>query len=98
MRSLILAAALLAATPAFAQQPNMVLLPRTLAEAAAQWVMQPDATTAVRLFAGLQACLADNPANGRVQHTGPDQCPAVTEALAEREKELADARKAAEKH
>ena len=65
--------------------PEMVLLPRNLAEAAAQWIATPDAATAVRIYATLQACLADNPVNGRVQRMGQDQCPAVTAALAERE-------------
>lgn len=79
------------------QQPEMVLLPRQLAETAAQWISAPDATTAVRIFAALQACLADNPQGGRLTRQGQDQCPAVTAALAARDKELADAKAAAAK-
>lgn len=101
MRHLTLAAALLAVAPAFAQPPpaapEMVLLPRILAETAAQWIGAPDATTAVRVFAALQACLADNPQGGRLVRQGQDQCPAVTAALAARDKELADAKAAAAK-
>ncbi len=91
MRPLILAAALLLPLPALAAPKpaphptipaGMVLLPRQAAEAAAQWIAAPNAETAVRLYAGLLACLADNPdARGVVRHTGPDQCPAVTAAL-----------------
>ena len=95
MRPLILAALLLAPLAAQAQQPkpDMVLLPRTLAEAAAQWMQQPDPTSAIRIYAALLACLADNPVNGRVVRQGADQCPAVTAALAERDKALAGAQK-----
>ncbi len=93
MRSLILAAllALLLPTVAFAAPKaaphptipaGMVLLPRQAAEAAAQWIAAPNAETAVRLYAGLLACLNDNPdAQGVVRREGPDQCPAGTAAL-----------------
>lgn len=91
MRHLILAAALLApsvalAAPKPAPHPTIpagiVLLPRQAAEAAAQWIAAPNAETAVRLYAGLLACLNDNPdARGVVRRSGPDQCPAVTAAL-----------------
>src|SRR6185312_11029033 len=102
MRRLILAAFLVAPFAAQAQQqpqkPEMVLLPRQVAEAAAQWIAQPNAGNAVQLYAAMTACIADNPSSGVVRHVGPDQCPAVTEALAAREKELADAKKAEPKH
>ena len=93
MRPLILAAAMLAlllptvalAAPKPAPPPTipagMVLLPRQAAEAAAQWIAAPNAETAVRLYAGLVACLNDNPTGGIVRRKGPDQCPAVTAAL-----------------
>lgn len=64
-----------------AQKPEMVLLPRALAEAAAQWIATPNAGNAVQIYAGLAACIADNPVNGVVRRTGADQCPAVTQAL-----------------
>lgn len=98
MRSLILASLLATlALPAVAQQPvpqpEMVLLPRAAVEAAirdAQAIatLHPDlATPAVQeAFGALAACLADNPVNGRLVRQGADQCPAVTAALAEREK------------
>ena len=90
MRHLIVAAALLApavalAAPKPAPHPTIpagiVLLPRQAAEAAAQWIAAPNAETAVRLYAGLLACLADNPTGSTVRREGPDQCPAVTAAL-----------------
>lgn len=80
-----------------APQPDMVLLPRQLVETAAQWIAVPSATDAVQLFLMLQACVADNPAGGVIRHNGPDQCPAVTQALAAQSRELADANKAAAK-
>ncbi len=89
-RILPLAAALLAPMSALAAPKppphltipaGMVLLPRQAAEAAAQWIAAPNAETAVRLYAGLVACLNDNPVDGVVRREGPDQCPAVTAAL-----------------
>ena len=44
-------------------------------------IAAPNAETAVRLYAGLLACLADNPTGSTVRREGPDQCPAVTAAL-----------------
>lgn len=67
------------------QPPEMALMPRQLVEMAAGWIAHPDATTAVQLYAGLQACLADNPTNGVVRRTGVDECPVVTQALAARD-------------
>ncbi len=106
MRNLTLATILATmALPALAQQPppkpEMALLPRGAVEAAIRDVqaiatLHPDlATPAVeQAFGALAACLADNPVNGRLTRQGQDQCPAVTEALAERDKALADAQKA----
>jgi len=103
MRSLILALSLVptlavAQAPAMqSPQPDMVLLPRWLAETAAQWIAAPNATDAVQLFIALQACLADNPIAGVTHREGPDQCPAVTRALAAQAQGLADAKKPAAK-
>lgn len=97
---LTLAALLLAPLAAQAQQPpqpDVVLLPRDVVESVREWMFAPNPQTAIRLFAALNACIADNPVNGHIMRQGQDQCPAVTAALAERDKELADARKAAEK-
>jgi hypothetical protein len=103
MRRLILVLSLVP-TLAFAQasapqppQPDLILLPRQLAESAMQWIAAPNATDAVQLFALLQACLADNPVGGLVRRSGPDQCPQVTQALAAQSRGLADAKKAAAK-
>ena len=97
MRALILAFALLLPIAAHAQQPTieMVLVPRGIAETALSWIMAPNANNAVQLYAALQACIADNPHGGVTRRSGPDQCPAVTEALAAQEKALADATRAA---
>lgn len=78
---------------AWAQDPEMVLLPRNLAQAAVQWMAQPDPTIAVNLHALLFACIQDNPTGGSTVHTGQDQCPAVTSALAARDKEISDLKK-----
>lgn len=97
MKRLILASLLLT-TPAFAQQPpapEMVLLPRSVAETAAQWIASPNAGNAVQLYAALTACISDNPHGGVTTHMGQDQCGAVTAALAARDKEIADLKAAA---
>ena len=90
------------ARAADAPKPDMALLPRAAVESAIRDVqaiatLHPDlATPAVQeAFGALAACLADNPVQGRLERRGADQCPAVTEALAERDKALADARKPA---
>jgi hypothetical protein len=85
---------LLAVAPASAAAqsapPEMVLMPRVLVQAALNWIAQPDPVVAVKLFAQLNACLQDNVQDA--PRTLPDQCAPVTEALAAREKELADLR------
>lgn len=73
-------------------KPDMVLLPREVATAAANWIAQPDAATAVKLYAALSACINDNPSGGAVTRMGQDQCAVVTDALAARDKEMADLR------
>lgn len=82
------------AVPAAAQQslpkPDVVLLPRDVAQSAMAWIATPDPTVAVRLFSALQACVGNNPQDGRVVRQGQDQCPVVTEALAARDKEIED--------
>ena len=89
MKKLALALSLLP-TIAFAQPappaPDIVLLPRAVAETAAQWIAQPNAGNAVQLYAALIACINDNPVGGVVRHIGQDQCPVVTEALAAQDK------------
>jgi hypothetical protein len=70
----------------------MVLLPRSLAEAAVQWIAAPNAGNAVQLYDSLAACLADNPHDGVTWRMGQDQCSGVTEALAAQAKALADAK------
>lgn len=86
----IFAASLLVPCAAFAQSvdEDVVILPRATAEAAANWIANPNAMSAVNLFASLKVCLADNPRDGVTRTTGADQCPAVTRAV----KELADLR------
>lgn len=93
MKRFAILVSLLSATPALAQQPpatEMVLLPRAVAEAAAQWIAAPNAGNAVQLYASLTACIADNPQGGVVRHGGQDQCSTVTEALAAQAKQVAD--------
>jgi hypothetical protein len=69
--------------------PDMVLLPRTLAEAVRTWIGHPDATTAVQLYAALEACEAANAAHPPAR----DDCPAVTAALRAQRDAVAEARK-----
>ena len=76
------------------QPPEMVLMPRAQIEAMLNWMAQPDPTTAIRLASVVTACLANNPQGGVVRRSGPDQCPVVTEALAARDKQIADLTKA----
>ena len=82
---------------ALAQQPGtppeMVLLPRPLAEQALAWIATPNPTNAVMLYASFAACLNDNPHNGVATRSGQDQCQMVTDALAARDKEIADLKK-----
>jgi hypothetical protein len=99
MRRLALAAAFFipAATPAMAQQPTakpeMVLIPRVVAEEAASWIRHPDINTHIDLYAAIGACLADNPHDGVLRRMGADQCQSVTDAIAARDKEIADLKK-----
>lgn len=72
------------------QKPDLVLIPRDMAQMAANWITQPDPTIAVKLYAALTACIQDNPNNGSVMRVGPDQCPSVTAEIAERDKQIAD--------
>lgn len=67
----------------------MVLIPRSVAETALNWISQPDAAVAVKLYAAFSACIADNPTGGVMTRSGPDQCGIVTEAIDARDKELA---------
>ena len=94
-QALLAAVACLVGGTAMAQgaPPDVVLLPRAVAQAAMQWVMAPDPTNAVRIYAALQACMQNNPHDGVTTRMGPDQCPEVTEALAARNKEIADLKK-----
>lgn len=89
----LIAAAILLTVPAFGQQAppdtEMVLVPRAVAEQAAQWIAQPNAGNAVMLYASLEACIKDNPHDGKVERIGQDLCPAVTAAIAARAKEIA---------
>lgn len=86
---------LLLAVPAIADERHEVVLIRhDVALAAMNWIAEPTAANAVKLYAVLQACIDDNPNNGAVTRKGgPDQCPEVTQAIAERDRELADLRK-----
>lgn len=94
MNRLLLAALLLAPLAAAAQPaPEMVLLPRQVAEAARDWIATPNAGNAVQLYALLSACLDDNPKDGRLVRMGADRCQPVTDAIAARDKEIADLKK-----
>ena len=75
------------------QKPDVVLIPRDVAQMALNWIAAPDPTVAVRLYSALQACIQDNPHNGAVSRMGSDQCPVVTQAIEARTKEIADLQK-----
>lgn len=92
MRLPVIVAALLITIPALAQTapPEMVTIPRVVAEAAVEQIHHPDPRTNIDVLVTLQACLADNPQNGRLVRMGPDQCSSVTDALAARDKTIAD--------
>ena len=82
------------ATPAMAQQPpEMVLIPRPVAEQALQWIATPNAANAVMLYAAFSACMRNNPHQGVTTRAGGDDCPTVTDAIAARDKEIADLKK-----
>jgi hypothetical protein len=91
----LLAAGLVPAAGQPAPTQEMVLLPRSLVDEALRWIADPNAGNAVHLFASLDACLSDNPNNGRLARIGPDRCAVVTEALAAQAKALTDAATAA---
>jgi hypothetical protein len=93
MRLPTILAALFLATPALAQTapPEMVTIPRVIAEAAVEQIHHPDPRNNIDVLVTLQACLADNPQNGRLVRMGPDQCSSVTDALTARDKALSDA-------
>lgn len=93
MRFPAILAALLIATPALAQTapPEMVTIPRDVAQAAANQIHHPDPMNNVDVLVVLQSCMADNPVGGRLVRMGPDQCSSVTDALGARDKALSDA-------
>lgn len=95
MRLPTILAAMLIATPALAQTapqiPEMVLMPRWLADNAANQIHHPDPRTNIDTLVLIQACEADNPQDGKITRMGEDQCPWVTNALAARDKALSDA-------
>lgn len=98
MKQALIAAVLLLPAIAAAQTPGqssdkaqLDLIPHEIVAAAAGWILQPDAASAVKLWLLLNACAQDNPSpSGVITRAGPDQCGAVTEKIAERDKELAD--------
>lgn len=118
MKQVLLAAALaLAPVVAFAQapapppKPDMILLPRESVAAVVQQfqaigtispeLMKP---AVVQTFQQMVACANDNPVQGKLMRVGPDQCPSVTDALKERDdqiaalnKQIADAKTAQDK-
>lgn len=91
MKRLILAS-LLFATPALAQQAaqEMVLIPRTVAEAALEQIHHPNLMNNIDVYAAMAACISDNPHDGRTTRMGQDQCSVVTDAIAARDKQIAD--------
>ena len=74
-------------------QVEMVVIPRELVVADADWIASPNATTAVKLYSLTLACLNDNPHNGMLARTGQDRCQPVTKALAERDEEITNLKK-----
>lgn len=96
MRQVLLALAfccVAGAAGAQEQKPDVVLLPREVAQAALDWIATPNPMMAVRLYSTLQACLQDNPHNGATMRMGGDQCPVVSEAIAARAKEVENLQK-----
>lgn len=90
-------AAILALAPSFAVAQaspppavEMVLIPQPLAQAALNWIVSPNADSAVKVFLALGACLNDNLQGGVLRRIGPDQCEDVTRAIEARNKETAD--------
>ncbi len=61
----------------------------------AYYIQHPDDPAMPQILRAARACLDDNPTNGGLTRRGADECPAVTDALAEQAKALADAQKAA---
>ena len=69
---------------------EMVLLPRQLAEMAAQWVATPNAGNAVQLYSALIACIGANPSKGVAVNSAKNQCEAVSSEITNREKAMSD--------
>ena len=94
-----LTALLLLPTLALAQTtPELVLVPLATVQTLEQAAMNArklDAADILAPIQQLQACIADNPHNGVVQRSGPDQCPEVTAAIEAREKVKTEAPPAA---
>ena len=86
--------------PAIAASPvaEIILIPRGFVPLIEQAILHPhsaDVGDILALVQQLDACVADNPVAGATRHDGPDRCPVVTQALAAKAQELADAKKAA---
>ena len=82
-------------------KPDLVLIPRQVVMGMAQSIqgvsiVRPEIATPTVLapFRAAMACVADNPEDGRIMRQGQDECPEVTAALAERDKQIADAKAA----
>ncbi len=93
MKRLAFLLLLLPGTALAQDKPEVVLIPRDVAVAAMNWLAEPNAMVAVKLYAALQACLRNNPFQGSFTRNGDDQCPVVTQMIEARDKELADLRK-----
>jgi hypothetical protein len=98
MRPLILAATLLTAAPALAQQPpKAVLVDRNVVGMIDEYLRRGVGPLGQELAGALESCvLAQEPASPQTTQA-QHNCPAVTEALAAQAKALTDAGKPAAK-
>jgi hypothetical protein len=87
------------ATPPPAPPPSdcCVLILRSVVAPIEQVIQHPhqyDFGETLAILQQFDACVADNPIKGVVRHTGQDQCPDVTDALAAQTAALAVSKKA----
>lgn len=68
----------------------MVLMPKSLIDAWYQWSYEAGAPA--KIIDPIRACFNDNPHDGTITRIGPDTCPAVTQAIEERDNELTSLR------
>jgi hypothetical protein len=77
----LLFAAMMLATPAYAQEPTTLMLPTSVILSISQYLSQRPYADVAQMIAGLQACISVQVPNAQGAVVSHGECPAVTAAL-----------------